>query len=234
MGIVSQEPRFFELDNEVQKVTVSSSQRGKSRKGDLNYTKYINSNLYEVEKRQLEKSLSFKQYRTGQSSGIEDLRRLIRDKDKNGVFLWDPFLTPNDILNTLFFSPSGGVPLKAIGSINKTVKDVYTNKGINVEKIIEEYKKSLDNPNHNNNFLNLEFRVQHTNYGWGFHDRFLIFPGSLSDRPIVYSLGTSVNSFGKSHHILQEVSHPQPVIDAFNELWEKLNNPNCIVWKYPS
>ena len=91
----------------------------------------------------------------------------------------------------------------------------------------------MDNPNHNNHFLNLEFRIQHTNFGWAFHDRFLIFPSGEMKRPQVYSLGTSINSYGDNHHILQEVSHPQPVVDAFNELWDELNNPNCKVWKFP-
>ena len=46
----------------------------------------------------------------------------------------------------------------------------------------------------------------------------------------IMPFGSSVNSFGKTHHILQEVSHPQPVLDAFNDLWDQLNNNNCIVW----
>jgi hypothetical protein len=99
-------------------------------------------------------------------------------------------------------------------------------------KMIAERSK-LDNPIHNNYGINLEFRMQHSQYGWTFHDRFLIFPGSKETRPKVYSLGTSVNSLGFSHHILQEISHPQRVIDAFEELWEKLNNEDCLIWKYP-
>ena len=40
------------------------------------------------------------------------------------------------------------------------------------------------------------------------------------DTSSVWSLGTSVNSLGNKHHIIQSVEHPQMMIDAFEELWE--------------
>ena len=98
--------------------------------------------------------------------------------------------------------------------------------------IISNERNILNNPNHNNFGLNLEYRIQFSNYGWKFHDRFLIFPGNKIEKPRVYALGTSINSFGTEHNILQLVSHPQPVIDAFDELWDSLNNLECIVWKH--
>lgn len=233
INIINPEPRLFELNGVVQKIEISSSDRRSKKKKDISYTTHINNYLYDAEKKQLEKSLSFKQYKKGGLSGIDDLRKLIQQKDENGVYLWDPFLSSTDILKTLFYSITAGVPLKAIGSINDTVKMVYGKKGKSVADIIAEYKSTLDHPNHNNYLLNLEFRIQHTNFGWAFHDRFLIFPSGEQKRPQVYSLGTSINSYGDNHHILQEVSHPQPVVDAFNELWDKLNNTDCLVWKSP-
>ena len=233
MGIISPEPRLFEVNKEMQQISVSSRDRRSKKKNDISYTTHINNFLYDAEKKELEKSLSFKQYKKGASGGIEDLQKLIHQKDADGVYIWDPFLSSTDILKTLFYSKTACVSLKAIGSINDTVKTVYQQKGKSVADIIVEYKSTLDNPNHNNHLLNLEFRIQHTNFGWAFHDRFLIFPGGELKKPQVYSLGTSVNSYGDNHHILQEVSHPQPVVDAFNDLWDKLNNPNCLVWKFP-
>jgi hypothetical protein len=233
MGIISPEPRFFELDGKLEKIEVVSNANSPKKKSNNSYTSYINNNLYDIEKKQLEKSLSFKQYKNGLSGEIKDLQTLIQQKDKNGVYLWDPFLSSTDILKTLYYSKSAGVPLKAMGSINDTVKSVYHKRGMSVVDIIDEYKTILDNPQNNNYNLNLEFRLQHTGIGWAFHDRFLIFPSGNSEKGQAYSLGTSVNSYGKHHHILQEVSHPQAIIDAFNELWDKLNQPNCLVWKYP-
>ncbi|NLL27703.1 MAG: hypothetical protein GX259_02810 [Bacteroidales bacterium] len=232
--IVNPEPRIFEIDGNKVNVQISSRENHGNKKKTPAYTDYISNNLYDVEKQQLAKRLTFKQYNNSLSEvALNDIRKLIREKDKNGVCLWDPFLTSIDILKTLYHSPTANVEIRAIGSINKTTKRVYEQKKQLETDIIATYKSVLDNPNHNNYGLNLEFRIQHSNYGWAFHDRFLIFPGSELKRPQVYSLGTSINSYGNTHHILQEVSHPQPVVDAFNELWDKLNHPDCLVWKFP-
>ncbi len=233
IGIINHEPRLFEVNGKMQKIVVASNDGRAKKKTKVDYTIYINNTLYDAEKKQLEETLSFKQYNKGLSGGIEDLQTLIQLKDENGVYIWDPFLSSLDILKTLFYSKTAGVTLKAIGSIDDTVKDVYNKKGKNVGDIIAEYKTIFENPLHNNHLLNLEFRIQHTNFGWSFHDRFLIFPSGELRRAYVYSLGTSINSYGNKHHILQEVSHPQPVVDAFNELWDKLNSADCIVWKHP-
>lgn len=234
LSIVSNEPRIFEINNEIQNVSISSSGLGSGTMDDPKYTTYINNTLYDAEKITLERTLSFKQYfRDSSLIAINDIRKLVGRNDSNGVYLWDPFLRSRDILKTLFYSTSHGVSLKAIGSIDSTTKKIYETKGENAEDIIAHELSILENPKHNNYGLNLEFRIQHNAYGWDFHDRFLIFPGCKATRPKVYSLGTSINSLGKSHHILQEVSHPQRVIDAFEELWEKLNHKDCLVWKYP-
>lgn len=242
IGIVSPEPRLFEVDGKMQKVAVSSSDKRAKGKTNANYTTYINNNLYDAEKKRLEKVLSFKQYKKGLSGGIEDLQKLIEQKDENGAYLWDPYLSSLDILKTLYYSKSANVELRAIGAFNEDVRKIYesddeeidaTNFTEKLENHISKNKLLLGNPNHNNYGLNLEFRIQHSTFGWAFHDRFLIFPSSKLRRSQVYSLGTSINSYGKKHHILQEVSHPQPVVDAFNELWEKLNHPDCLVWKHP-
>ena len=53
-------------------------------------------------------------------------------------------------------------------------------------------------------------------------------------KPIVFSLGTSLNSYGKNLHILQEVSHPQYIVDEFEQLWDELKkHDRCLIWSYP-
>ena len=263
MGIVNPEPRIFELDGSPVTVQVTSKERHGNKKKTPTYTDYIANNLYDDEKQQLAKRLAFKQYNNYLSEvALNDIRKLIREKDENGVYLWDPFLTSLDILKTLYHSPTANVEIRAIGAYNKSIRRIYdidnedvkpvgflenlkqrfssffgnkkkTQSTILWKEYISKNKLILQNPNHNNYGLNFEFRIQHSNYGWAFHDRFLIFPSSELKRPQVYSLGTSINSYGNTHHILQEVSHPQPVVDAFNELWNKLNHPDCLVWKFP-
>ena len=168
----------------------------------------------------LEKTLSFKQYTPfkNKSEGIGDLRRLIRENGKNGVYLWDPFLSFKDIVNTLFYCPFEGVALKALGS-KKLNKDELNNQ-----------KDLFSNLNSNFKGLNLEFRIQQSEKA---HDRFLIFPGNSKryEQPKVYSLGTSLNSFGRNYHILQEVLHPQAVVRVFDKIWEESKENS--IWKYP-
>jgi len=243
MGIVNPEPRIFELDGSPVTVQVTSKERTGNKKKTPTYTDYIANNLYDGEKQQLEKRLAFKQYNKYLSKvALNDIRKLIREKDENGVYLWDPYLTSIDILNTLYYSTSANEEIRAIGAYKKNIERIYETESKEVDntafkerlkKHIDKNRRILENPNHNNYGLNLEFRIQHSIYGWAFHDRFLIFPSSELKRPQVYSLGTSINSYGNTHHILQEVSHPQPVVDAFNELWNKLNHSDCLVWKFP-
>ena len=233
-GLINQEPRLFEIDGSIVSLQITGKDRGGKKTKKTNYTSYISNNLYDAEKIQLEKTLSFKQYiHVDRSFALNDLKKLIEQYDKNGVYLWDPYLRSKDILETLFFSKTAGVELRAIGSTNDNTEKVFGNKGKRPSEIISAERLLLDNPTHNNFGLNLEYRMQHAMKGWKFHDRFLIFPGNENERSKVYALGTSVNSFGTEHNILQEVSHPQPVVDAFNELWDKLNHPKCIVWKFP-
>jgi len=81
--------------------------------------------------------------------------------------------------------------------------------------------------------LRLEFRRKYGQYGSSFHDRFLIFPRTLHRETLVWSLGTSINGVGKEHHILQLVDNGQAIMDAFLELWNKLTEPEHLVWRVP-
>jgi hypothetical protein len=80
--------------------------------------------------------------------------------------------------------------------------------------------------------LNLAYRMRAGAAGWGFHDRFLIFPGTDS-AALAWSLGTSINSLGRQHHILQRVDDGQRIKDAFAELWDALDQPEHLIWKTP-
>ncbi|WP_232298349.1 hypothetical protein, partial [Erwinia typographi] len=59
-----------------------------------------------------------------------------------------------------------------------------------------------------------------------------IFPSTdYHSNTLAWSLGTSVNSFGTSHHILQKVQDAQLIANAFLELWDTLSNSDCLVWR---
>ena len=96
----------------------------------------------------------------------------------------------------------------------------YSNK-----KNIEEQRKKFEKDD--KNFLQIYLEVRKS-FRKNFHDRFLIFP---SEKPKVWSLGTSVNGVGKSHHIIQEVQNAQHILDEFNKLWDESNQEKFLVWK---
>lgn len=223
------------------------------------------------ESHRLAASREFVQYRpTSNDQGwvvrqraLDDLRVLIRQHGDRGVDLWDPFLSADDVLQTLFYSPVLGVPLRALSnreeapSEDKPPASGISDAADDVERLqtsIEDkqsphtcdpnknkalrepfgvvQKRILDAHAGNHYGLNLEFRARFGPKGWGFHDRFLIFPNS-PDGPLAWSLGTSVNQLGKTHHILQRVGNAALIAAAFNDLWRELNEPCHQVWKTP-
>ena len=277
-SIGGQNKRYFKNDGEIVFISLVSKDFESSVKNQ-EYYQYIENSIGIREKEVLEETLSFKQYTPehGKPKGLSDLRKLIRKNGRNGVYLWDTYLSFDDIIDTLFYCPFSGIELKALGSIKKDVRKIYYNNHIqnnfknisneinsiknfsltekeakdlitslkeNITQIndyfsrkddsewIDEQKNLFKNLNTNFEGLNLEFRVQ---IGKGAHDRFLLFPGNPKryEPPKVYSLGTSVNSFGRNYHILQEVSYPQAVIQEFNKIWEESKKPENLIWKYP-
>jgi hypothetical protein len=149
---------------------------------------------------------------------LGDLRRLIAQYGKAGAWLWDPFLSVRDILETLFYCPHPGADLRALTSADAGR--------------LEELRRESGEVESNWRNLRLEYRIQR-NVGWDFHDRFLIFPSGGDAGALAWSLGTSVNSVGKAHHILQQVDNGQLVMDAFVELWNLLSGPDQLIWKKP-
>ena len=222
---------------EVDKIKLSSVDFDSSHHSSKDYYTHIRTRKYENEKRRLEKELALVQYgqsnRNHREQALRDIRALINRHGRFGVYLWDPFLNHEDIIETLYYSKYSNIPLRAINSMNKNTK-IHHSESYNLADDKLKYEEWLTKEREsfrmssNHLGINLEFRCQHHQYGWSFHDRFIIFPSP--ERPLAWSLGTSINGLGKRHHILQKVGNAQIILDAFNELWSELNNPDCLVW----
>lgn len=222
MSMISHQNRVFSLNNSIVEVTISSSNDTSSRNNSKGMEGWILDRKYEQELKTLESTKSFVQYFKGQSEkALSDVRFLIEKYGKRGVYLWDPYLNATDIKNTLYFTPYSYIPLKAITNL----MDVNCSKK---EEIIQSIRKEFNTDRKEYLFMDLELRCKSGNSGWDFHDRFLIFP---LEKPKVWSLGISLNQLGKSHHILQEVKNAQHILNAFNALWDELDNKECLVWK---
>ncbi len=217
INIGNSQPRCFRINNDVVKIDVVSGEKIEVGDDLHPFEKWINSRKYDEQLNKLVQQKVFIQYKKDeQEKALDDIRKLINAHGKDGVFLWDPYVhSANDIKNTLYFTPYSYAPMKIITSSC-------------TQQMVTDIKAGFEIDDHRFLFINLEIRNQHKTYGWKFHDRFLIFP---LETPRVWSLGTSVNGLGKEHHILQEVSQPQHILDAFNELWDELNNNDCIVWR---
>lgn len=188
---------------------------------------YIKKRQYDRRVEELYKRAEFRQYGRGMQSqkALDDVIMLM-DRVKTGkVYLWDPYLTVEDLLHTWYFTKSMNVKLYAITSSEIAEKS----KMCTDDWIIQQ--QEIMNKRSNHYGVHVELRCQRENFGYPFHDRFLMNLSEDSREPQVWSLGTSVNSLGKKHHVIQSVEHPQILVDAFEELWEELSNPKCLVWK---
>ncbi|SHM93710.1 VPA1262 family N-terminal domain-containing protein [Fibrobacter sp. UWB7] len=201
----------------------------------------------------LKKSGDFKVLKGNESDkALDFIRKKIIQSDAKEICLWDPYLSAQDIMNTLYYEPSGKIfrcitcvatanllsrKNGVLGGYEKlcrdhgyTFKRIVQNDGFEVlcKNVKAEFKKS------NNLNVNLKFLAQHDNYGWKFHDRFLILvPYDSSRLPEVYSLGISVNQIGEKHHIIQKVTDSREILNNFEELWHELDNDACCVVEFP-
>ena len=197
----------------------------------------------------------------GTDDAFKDIRVLLRMHGRTGAWLWDPYLDATDVLTTLFHCPHKGADLRALtaGAAPPMAKDKEKlSKAVAFCQRVEIWLRShplagwvglkplpappskqswqdkqletFKNLKGNCKDLRLEFRIREGSAGWPFHDRFLIFPSDIGPAS-AWSLGTSVNSFGQKHHILQKVADGELIRQAFLDLWDELNGSDYLVWR---
>jgi hypothetical protein len=218
---------------------------------------WTSKRIYSDEITRMKSERRFLQYGGKQStnesdheSALADLRALINEHGEGGAWLWDPYLSAEDILKTLFFCTHAGADLRALTEGKELPQAPRPNHGrISFRSFLKiVFRRRVSLPSKDSRFriqkdkleaakgnlrgLRLEYRAKMGTAGWGFHDRFLIFPRAQRGA-IAWSLGTSVNSIGREHHILQQVVDGQMVLDAFEELWEQLDDAAYVIWKTP-
>jgi bifunctional DNA-binding transcriptional regulator/antitoxin component of YhaV-PrlF toxin-antitoxin module len=224
------------IDGNGHTITVPVDSResfGIPRKNILEWKDYTRKRQYQMDLEKLEKQMKFIQYggqgRNDREKAMLDIRKLIERFEESKVYLWDPFLSADDILNTLYFTRHYNTELRAITSgILRKRNNIDGTSYSEIKQWIADQKQLFETRS-NNYGIKLEVRCQHGNYGFPFHDRFLIFI-SEEETAKVWSLGTSINSLGTAHHIVQEVNHPQHIVDTFEQLWNSLDNDGCLVW----
>lgn len=155
---------------------------------------------------------------------LKDIREMMELGKGGKVYVWDPYLCVEDLIETWYYTKYCDVPLYGITSREKTDKRKQS-----VAEWIKGQREIMDKRS-NHIGIRLELRCQWNGHGYPFQDRFLMVLHE-NEKPRVWSLGTSIYLLGKQHHIIQEIDYPQVVVDAFEELWEMLKGQNCLVWK---
>ena len=240
MNVVSPEPRVFGVkqdDASIKEYRVGLLQQTKTVIGQPQNNDaggWTHRRMYREELTRLVRERRFVQYKplpgheeSEHEKALQDLRALINEYGSEGSWFWDPYLSAHDILETLFHCKYANVDLRALSG----AKEVGGSK-VNKASFAERQRTVFKTAQSNMQSLRLEYRVKTGTAGWNFHDRFLIFPKTDSGA-LAWSLGSSINSLGKRHHILQRVDDGQLVKDAFIELWNQLDKPEHLVWKNP-
>ncbi len=224
MNIVNPQKRVFRQDAKSVRLEVGEiiKERMWENPYKIKPLDWIENRIYEQQRSSLEKSGKFRQFFAGErQKAVDFVREIIKKHSSDGVYLWDPYASAEDIKEILYYVPYCNVPLRVI-----TALDNLNNNG--TRKQIEAIRTKLLEDDLDYLLMHLEVRACCFGYGWGFHDRFLIFP---SQKPHVWSLGISVNELGGSHHIIQEIQNAQHILNAFEELWRELDRKECEIWK---
>lgn len=209
----------------------------------FDYKKWMQRRVYQAEKDSLMAQREFVQYglipngKNEHARALSDIRALLQRYGIKEVWLWDPYLSALDIMKTLFFNPYLGSRLCALTSgkacgLAESMLHGDKQRTIDIKTWKTHQVDFLNTPGNNYRGLHLEFKISYGPGADAFHDRFLIFPDT-DHGPVAWSLGTSVNSLGKSHHILQKVAHARLVADAFQTMWGKLKDNKYLIWKRP-
>ncbi|QFY42300.1 hypothetical protein F6R98_06395 [Candidatus Methylospira mobilis] len=238
INIIEPESRIFGVAignaEKTERVSLISVVNNKAGKPSSIVDSTTQKRLYQDEKERLKKQRKFVEFKPApgkqdaqHEEALKHIRVLIGQYGEKGAWLWDPYLDIDDVLKTLFYCPFFHADLRALTSL-KTHSDC--DKKTNKISQLEQQREALKSLKSNFHGLKLEFRALIGSVGWEFHDRFLIFP-ETQNGTLAWSLGTSVNSLGKNHHILQQVDDGQLIADSFLEIWNQLCSPEQLIWK---
>lgn len=237
-GMKLPEPRIFRHKDVEHRITIQMNERLSvlADEDQPKSHKQTWARLYSEEKTALEDRKQLIQYKapsspTAHEDAMQDIRWLIQKHGQYGAWLWDPYLSADDVIRTLFFSPHGGSELRALTALEQAPNDSDSKNNLAGDScrqtLVKDYKKELaDSAGASCIGLKLQFRESVSKK---FHDRFLIFPHP-NDEPLAWALGTSVNSMGKSHHILQQVQNGRLIFEAFDDFWQKSTPVKNLIW----
>lgn len=211
----------------------------------------IAKEIREIEKRQHKwmteyeyKHHFFRSFVSGQEKeAIQTVIDICNDTDLfwdlKEIWLIDPYLSAEDILKTVVYCGKYGISVKCLTNIacinnNKATRTEKTEKEsedkCRFQMTVAKYNDDLKKAFGNQIDLKLEFRTIAGMTVKSFHDRYLILKYGLN-KSRAWSLGISVNSLGKSHHIIQIVQSPLDVIKTIEDIWEQSMGEDYLIYR---
>lgn len=211
----------------------------------------IAKEIREIEKRQHKwmteyeyKHHFFRSFVSGQEKeAIQTIIDICNDTDLfwdlKEIWLVDPYLSAEDILKTVVYCGKYGISVKCLTNIacinnNKATRTEKTEEELEdkcrFQMTVAKYNDDLKKAFGNQIDLKLEFRTIAGMRVKSFHDRYLILKYGLN-KSRAWSLGISVNSLGKSHHIIQIVQSPMDVIKTIEDIWEQSMGEDYLIYR---
>ena len=143
---------------------------------------YIRNRQYDRRVEELYVRAEFRRYgRNIQANkAVADVIALMNRVTIGNVYLWDPYLTVEDLLHTWYFTTSMNVKLYAI-----TSGEIAEKSKMSVHAWISEQQKIMDKRS-NHYGIHAELRCQWADYGYSFHDRFLMNVRKDEDRLVTW------------------------------------------------
>ena len=184
----------------------------------------------------------FKTYtKNSHETALNDIRNILNNQifwDLEEIWLIDPYLMPNDILETVLFCSKPNVKIKCLTDFSSILGNQQTRSMLvgDAEDVNRFYsaknqcQTELNEAIPGDTDVTLSYRTIANGYGTSFHDRYLILKYNVN-KTRVWSLGISVNSLGKSHHIIQIVEAPELIADMFQEIWNETDQEICKIFE---
>ena len=182
-------------------------------------------------------------YKNQHNEALVDIREIINDPrliwNLQEICIIDPYLSSKDILDTVVFCEKRDIHIHCLTDLHTIVKnkeasgEILENEASESSKFESakiKFRQLLEAALPTDCDIDLSFRTVYSDYGSRFHDRYLILKYKIN-KTRVWSLGTSVNSIGKSHHIIQIVEAPTLIESFFDKVWHETDFQVCKIYE---
>ena len=153
--------------------------------------------------------------------------------DLDELWVIDPYLKVEDLADTVLRARIKNIFIKALcdfsaidGNPETKLKQGNCH---NFSSFQSHESQLLHSILGDNTDIKIEYRSIRMGYGHSFHDRYIIMNYKLN-RVRVWALGSSINSIGKKHSILQIVNTPEIILSEFEQIWRETDRDECRIF----